>query len=76
MLINFKYKPFTLIMSSLVNFDKEGSKFEKKKCLCVCGGEGGGCGGALTPKLYAKLFFFFFFLIFFFFFFFFFCLFF
>ena len=44
-----------------MNFDKEGSKFEKKNiCVCVCGGEG---GGALTPKLYAKLFFFFFFLI-------------
>ena len=35
-----------------MNFDKEGSKFEKKNvCVCVCGGE----GGVLTPKLYAKL---------------------
>ena len=37
-----------------MNFDKEGFKFAKKKCLCVfvcvCGRE-----GALTPKLYAKL---------------------
>ena len=33
--------PITLILSSLVNFDKEESKFEKKKCLCVCGGEVG-----------------------------------
>ena len=39
MLIN---KPLTLIMSSLVNFDKEGSKFEKKMFVSVCGGEGGG----------------------------------
>ena len=41
-----------------MNFDKEGSKFEKKN-VCVCmwrEGEGGrGGGGALTPKLYAKL---------------------
>ena len=42
-----------------MNFDKEGSKFEKN--VCVCGGEGGGGGvgggkgGALTPKLYVKL---------------------
>ena len=29
-----------------MNFDKEGSKFEKKNvCVCVCGGEGGGGGG-------------------------------
>ena len=37
--------PITLILSSLVNFDKEESKFEKKcvrVCVCVCGGEGGG----------------------------------
>ena len=34
-----------------MNFDNEGSKFEKKN-VCVCGGRG---GGALTPKLYAKL---------------------
>ena len=61
MLINFKYKPFTLIMSSLVNFDKEGSTFEKKNvCVCVCV-EGRGGGGALTPKLYANLFIFYFF---------------
>ena len=50
-----------------MNFDKEGSKFEKK-CLCVCVWRGGG-RGALTPNLYAKLFFFFFFFNFFFFFF-------
>ena len=42
-----------------MNFDKEGSKFEKKKCLCVCVWRGGG-RGALKPNLYAKLFFFFF----------------
>ena len=47
--------PLTLILSSLVKFDKGESKFEEKKCLCVCvcGGEGG--GSTLTPKLYAKL---------------------
>ena len=54
MLIN---KPLTLIMSSLVNFDKEGSKFEKKN-VCVCVWRGGGEECAMTPKLYAKLFFF------------------
>ena len=43
-----------------MNFDKEGSKFEKKKtcvsvyvCVCVCVWREE--GGALTPKLYAKL---------------------
>ena len=41
---------FTLILSSLVTFDKGKSKFEKKNvCVCVGGGEG---GGTLTPKLY------------------------
>ena len=34
--------PLSLTLSSLVNFDKEESKIEKKKCLCVCGGEGSG----------------------------------
>ena len=43
-----------------MNFDKEGSKFEKKMFMCVCVWRGGG-RGALTPNLYAKLFFFFFF---------------
>ena len=44
-----------------MNFDKEGSKFEKKNvcvcvCVCVCvWTERGGGAGALTPKLYAKL---------------------
>ena len=50
-----------------MNFDKKGSKFEKKNvCVCVCV-EGRGGGGPLTPKLYAKLLFvfFLFFLIFF-----------
>ena len=51
-----------------MNFDKEGSKFEKKN-VGVCVWRGGG-RGALTPKLYAKLFFFFFFFLIFFFFFF------
>ena len=46
-----------------MNFDKEGSKFEKKIFVCV---RRGGGRGALTPKLYAKLFFFVFFYIFFF----------
>ena len=41
----------TLILSSLVNFDKGESKFEKTMFVCVCGGG----GGTLTPKLYAKL---------------------
>ena len=46
--------PLTLILSSLVKFDKGESKFETKNvCVCVCGGEGG--GSTLTPKLYAKL---------------------
>ena len=48
--------PFTLILSSLENFDKEESKFEKKNvCVSVCGERGEGGGSALTPKLYAKL---------------------
>ena len=38
-----------------MNFDTEGSKFEKKKTMFVFVGGGGGGGGALTPKLYAKL---------------------
>ena len=39
-----------------MNFDKEESKFEKKKCLCVCvEGRGEGVGSALTPKLVPKL---------------------
>ena len=41
----FSKNPFTLILSFLVNFNKEGSEFEKKNvcvCVCVCnGGEGG-----------------------------------
>ena len=45
--------PLTLILSSLVKFDKGESKFEEKKCLCVCVWRGG--GSTLTPKLYAKL---------------------
>ena len=65
MLINFKVQTLYSNFISLVNFDKEGSNLKKKKiCVCVWRGEG---RGALTPKLYAKLFFFF--LIFFFFFF-------
>ena len=35
-----------------MNFNKEGSEFEKKMFVCVCVMEG---RGALTPKLYAKL---------------------
>ena len=38
-----------------MNFDKEGSKLDKKKCLCVCVWRGGGGGSALKPKLYATL---------------------
>ena len=34
--------PLTLILSSLVKFDKGESKFEEKKCLCVCVWRGGG----------------------------------
>ena len=45
-----------------MNFDKEGSKFEKKNvCVCVSvegrWGGGGGWGGALTPKLFFFFFF-------------------
>ena len=43
----------TLILSSLVKFDKGESKFEEKN-VCVCK-EGRGGGSTLTPKLYAKL---------------------
>ena len=57
MLINFQVQTLYSNFISLVNFDKEGSKFEKKN-VCVCVWRGGG-RGALTPKLYAKLFFFF-----------------
>ena len=47
-----------------MNFDKEGSKLEKK-CLCVCGGEGGGrCTD--TKTVCKTVFFFFLFNIFFF----------
>ena len=35
-----------------MNLDKEGSKFEKKMFVCMWRGDG---GGALTPKMYAKL---------------------
>ena len=47
--------PLTLILSSLVNFDKGESKFDKKMFVrvCVCVWRGG--GGTLTPDLYAKL---------------------
>ena len=33
--------PITLILSSLVNFDKEESRFEKKMFVCVWRGGGG-----------------------------------
>ena len=38
-----------------MNFDKEGSKFEKNVCVCLCVCVEGRGGAALTPKLYAKL---------------------
>ena len=38
-----------------MNFDKERSKFEKIKRLCVCVWREGVGAGGLTAKLYAKL---------------------
>ena len=53
-----------------MNFDKEGSKFEKKNvCVCVCGGEGGGGGRCTDTKSVCKTILFFFILFFFIFFF-------
>ena len=74
MLINFKVQTLYSNFISLVNFDKEGSKFKKKiVCVCVCGGWGGArCTDTETVcKTFFLIFFFFlfyFFNIFFFFF--------